>query len=154
MVFVVSWSSRRGLASALGTPNGIREGPAARMSTLLGAFPCTMKPAIITRSAAPTWSRVEMFPSVAGLGVGVGVGVAPGVAVGLGVGVAEGTGVVVGVGVGTGGVGEGVGVAGGVGVAVDVGVTVAVGVAVGLGEGVGVGPVVRIVKPVSFAKVA
>ena len=34
-----------------------------------------MKPAIITLAPVPTWSRVEMFPSVAGLGAGVGVGV-------------------------------------------------------------------------------
>src|ERR1700680_980756 len=106
MVLVVSWSSSRGLASALGTPNCVREGPAARMSTLLGTLPCTMKPAIITLSLVPTCSRVEMFPSVAGLGVGVGVGV--GVPVGVGAGVATGVGV---------GVAAGVGVAVGVGVA-------------------------------------
>src|SRR4030081_2152881 len=100
MVLAVSWSSSRGLASALGTPNWVREGPAARMSTLLGALPCTMKPAIITLSAVPTCSRVEMFPSVAGLGVGVGVRVAVGV--GVGVGVAIGVVVATGVGVGVG----------------------------------------------------
>ena len=72
------------------------------MSTLFGAFPCTMKPAIITRSLLPTGSRVEMFRSVADLGVevGDGVGVGVGVTVGVGVGVAAGVGV--GVGVGTG----------------------------------------------------
>src|ERR1700730_14168135 len=123
MVLLVSWSSSRGLASAFGTPNCVREGPAARMSTLFGVLPCTMKPAIITRSLVPTWSRVEMFPSVAGLGPGVGVGV--GVGLGLSVGV---------------GVGVGVGVKVGVGVDVNVGVGVAVGVAVDVvvGEGVGV----------------
>src|ERR1700694_2511214 len=117
MVLVPSCSSSRGLASALGTPNGVNEGPAARMSTLLGALPCTMKPAIITRSAVPTCTRVEMFPSVASLGVGVGVGV--GVGGGVGVGVA--------VGVGGVGVGVEVGLGGG-------------GVDVGVGVGVGVGP--------------
>src|SRR4030081_2001768 len=114
MVLAVSWSSSRGLASALGTPNWVREGPAARMSTLLGALPCTMKPAIITLPPVPTCSRVEMFPSVAGLGVGVGVGV------------------------GMGGVGDGVGVAGGVGVGVAVGVGVGLGGRVAVGVGVAV----------------
>src|SRR5437762_9297716 len=117
MVLVVSWSSSRGLASGFGTPKLAREGPVARMSTLLGALPCTMKPAIITRSLVPTCSRVEMFPSVAGLGVGVGVGVgvSVGVAIGLGVGV-------------------------GVDVGVGLGVRVGVAVGVGLGVGVPVGP--------------
>src|SRR5438067_7261130 len=94
MVLVVSWSSSLGFGSAFGTPNCVREGPAARMRTLFGALPCTMKPAIITRSLVPTWRRVEMFPSVAGLGVGVvvgvGVGVVIGVAVATGVGVGAG----------------------------------------------------------------
>src|SRR6266446_4042838 len=104
MVLLESWSSSRGLASAFGTPNCVREGPTARMSTLFGALPWTMKPAIITRSLVPTCSRVEMFPSVAGLGVGVGVdvGVGDGVAVGVGVGVGVGNGVGVGVAVGVG----------------------------------------------------
>src|ERR1700676_5577723 len=97
MRLVASWSSSCGLESALGTPNCVREGPAARMSTLLGALPCTMNPAIITRSLVPTDSRVDMFPSVAGLGVGVapgvGVGVTPGVGVGVGIGVTPGVGV-------------------------------------------------------------
>src|ERR1017187_8477484 len=100
MVVVVSWSSSRGLASTFATPKFAREGPAARMSTLLGALPCTMKPAIITLAPVPTCSRVDMFPSVAGLGVGVGVDV--GVAVGLDVGVGVGFAVVVGVTVGVG----------------------------------------------------
>ena len=62
-----------------------------------------MKPAISTLSLVPTCSRVEMFPSVAGLGVGVGVGVGVAVAVAVGVGVGVGLGVGVGVGVGVGG---------------------------------------------------
>src|SRR5450759_4252782 len=95
MRLVLSWSSSCGLASAFGTPNRVREGPAARMSTLFGALPCTMKPAIITLSPVPTCSRVEMFPSVAGWGVGVAVDV--GVAVGVGVGGVVGVGVSVGV---------------------------------------------------------
>src|ERR1017187_9006845 len=115
MRLVVSWSSSRGLASTFGTPKFAREGPAARINTLFGALPCTMKPAIITLAPVPTCSRVEMFPSVAGLGVGVAVGGALGV--GVGVGVAEGTGVAVGVGVGLR-VAEGTGVAVGVGVGV------------------------------------
>src|SRR5437762_12930162 len=94
------------------------------MSTLFGAFPCTMKPAIITRSLVPTCSRVEMFPSVAGLGVGVGVATGVGVGVGVSVGVAIGLGVGVGVDVGVG-----------------LGVRVGVAVGVGLGVGVPVGPV-------------
>src|SRR5450631_2559671 len=103
MVLLASWSSSRGLASAFGTPSCVKEGPAARMSTRFGELPCTMKPAIITRSLVPTCSRVEMFPSVAGLGVGIGVGV--GVAVGTGEGLAVGVGVELGL-----AVGEGVGV--------------------------------------------
>src|SRR6267378_3615426 len=59
-----------------------------------------MKPAIITLSPVPTCSRVEMFPSVAGLGVGVGVGVKVGV--GLGAGVPVAVAVAVGVGLGEG----------------------------------------------------
>src|SRR5438067_2347431 len=62
MVPVLSWSSSCGLASALGTPNCVNEGPAARMSTLFGELPCTMKPAIITLARVPTFSRVEIFP--------------------------------------------------------------------------------------------
>src|SRR5450759_875685 len=100
MRLVLSWSSSCGLASAFGTPNCVREGPAARMSTLLGALPCTMKPAINTLAPIPTCSRVEMFPSVAGLGVGVGVAV--GVPVGVAIGVPVGVGVAAGVGVGVG----------------------------------------------------
>src|SRR5450755_1812802 len=106
MVVVVSWSSSRGLASTFGTPKFAREGPAARMSTFFGALPCTMKPAISTLAPVPTCSRVDMFPSVAGLGVGVGVavgvpvGVAIGVPVGVAVGVPVGVGVAAGVGVG------------------------------------------------------
>src|ERR1043166_5801245 len=99
MVLVESWSSKRGLASGFGTPRFAREGPAARMSTRFGALPCTMKPAIITRSLVPTCNRVEMFPRVAGLAVAVGVAVGVGVGVGVDVGVRVGVGVGVGVGV-------------------------------------------------------
>src|ERR1700730_601944 len=120
MVLLVSWSSSRGLASALGTPNCVSEGPIARISTLFGALPCTTKPAIITSAPVPTCSRVEMFPSVAGLGVGGGVAV--GVPLGVGVGAGVGVGVAAGV---------------GVGVAPGVGVGVAIGVGVGVGGGVG-----------------
>ena len=74
------------------------------MSTLFGTVPCTIKPAIITLSLVPTCNRVEIFPSVAGLGVDVGVG--EGLGVGVGVGVGEGDGV----GGGIVGVGDGVGV--------------------------------------------
>ena len=130
MVLLLSWSSNRGLASAFKTPNCVSEGPAARMSTLFGTLPCTIKPAIITLAPVPTCRRVEIFPSVAGQGVGVGFGV--GVALGVGGGVGRGVGVAEGTGVGVGG---GVGVAAGV----DVGVGVPVGVAVGVPGGVGVG---------------
>src|SRR5450631_1518269 len=126
MVLLVSCSSSCGLASAFGTPNCVKEGPAARMSTLFGTLPCTMKPAIITLAPVPTCRRVAMFPSVAGLGVGVGVGV--GVGTGLGVGVDIGV-----------GVGLGVGVAEGAGVGVGVGIGLGVGVDIGVGVGLGVG---------------
>src|SRR5664279_4508771 len=115
MMLLLSCSSNIGSANGFGTPNCAREGPAARMSTLFGAVPCTMKPAIITLAPVPTCSRVDMFPSVAGLGVGVGDGVGVAVAVGVGVGV---------------GVGVAGGVAPGVGVAVDVGVAEGIGVGV------------------------
>src|ERR1039457_2537340 len=124
MVLLVSCSSSCGLASTFGTPNSVREGPAARMSTLFGTLPCTMKPAIITLAPVPTCSRVEMFPSVAGLGVGVGVGAAVGVAVTVAVGVA---------------------------VAVAVGVAATVAVAVAVWEGVGVGATVAVGVAVAAA---
>ena len=65
------------------------------MSTLFGAplgpelvaegLPVMMKPAIITLPPVPTCSRVEMFPSVAGLGVGVGIALEVGLGVAVGV---------------------------------------------------------------------
>src|SRR5438105_4154256 len=51
-----------------------------------------MKPPISTLSPVSTRKRVEMFPSVAGLGVGIGVGVAVDVGIGVGVGVGVGVG--------------------------------------------------------------
>ena len=53
----------------------------ARMMTLFGWLPWTMKPPIMTLSAVWTKLRVLMLPSM-----DVGVGVAEGVGVGMGVG--------------------------------------------------------------------
>src|SRR5438093_10227708 len=89
----------------------------ARIITLFGSVPCTIKPPIITLSPVCTKARVEMLPRRAiGVGVGVGVGVAVGVTVAVGVGVAAAV---------------------GVGVGVRVAVAVVVGVAVAVGVGVG-----------------
>ena len=91
-----------------------REGPAARISTLFGAPPCTMKPAI-SRFARSLPVDESKCLGVAGLGVGVGEadGVGDGVGV-IGVPVAVAVAVAVGVGL--------------------AGVPVAVAVAVGVGE--------------------
>src|SRR5437763_13079620 len=91
-----SCSSNVGSASAPGTLYGgaPSSGPMARIITLFGVVPCTMKPPIITSSPVCTKERVEMLPSRA-IGVGVGVGVVVGVTVAMAVGV----GVRVGVGV-------------------------------------------------------
>src|SRR5262245_11416666 len=76
-------SSNVGLATTLGTPNGVSSGPMALIMTLFGPLPWTMKPPIITLSSVWTKLRLLMLPRM-DVGVGVGVGVA--VAVGVGVG--------------------------------------------------------------------
>src|SRR6266699_864455 len=87
-----SCSSNVGSANAPGTLYGgaPSSGPMARIITLFGVVPCTIKPPIITLSPVWTRARVEMLPSRA-IGVGVGVGV--NVAVGVGVNVAVDVGV-------------------------------------------------------------
>src|SRR6188472_3690463 len=79
-------SSNVGLANTLGTPNGVSSRPMARMMTLFGWLPWTMKPPIITLSAVWTKLRVLMLASM-----GVAGGVAEGVGVGFGVGDASTT---------------------------------------------------------------
>src|SRR5215475_5264713 len=81
-------NSNVGLANTLGTPNGVSSGPMARMMTLFGWVPWTMKPPIITLSAVWTKLRVLMLASMDVAGVAVGVAVAVAVAVGVAVGVA------------------------------------------------------------------
>src|SRR5450432_4277829 len=119
-------SSSTGSASALGTPNWVKEGPMARRSTCFGALPVMMNPPIPALSPVCTSMRVERLMACA---ADAGVGVAVGVAVGVGVGVAVG--VVVGVGLDSG-------------VFVAVAVGVAVAVAVGVGDDVGVGATVAV----------
>src|SRR5882757_8688746 len=82
---VPSCSSKVGLANTLGTPNGMSSGPMARIMTVFGAVPWTIKPPIITLSPVWTKLRVLMLPSI-DAGVGVAEGVAVGMGVGLGVG--------------------------------------------------------------------
>src|SRR6476659_869132 len=74
-------SSNVGLANTSGTPNGVSSGPMARIMTLFGWLPWTMKPPIITLSAVWTKLRVLMLASM-----DVAGGVAEGVGVGFGVG--------------------------------------------------------------------
>src|SRR5439155_1391422 len=89
----LSCSSNVGLASTLGTPNGVSSGPIARTMTIFDAVPWTMKPPIITLSAVCTKLRVLMLLSMAaGVGVAVGVGVPAGVGVAVGIGVGVGVG--------------------------------------------------------------
>src|ERR1700694_543286 len=117
-----------------GTPEPVSDGPRARSTTGLGAFPVMMKPPMPTLLPVSTRKRVEMSNAWDGedVGVGVGVGVTPGVGCGVtpGVGVGVAAGVAVAVGVATG-VGVGVGVAAGVGVGVAGGVGVGVGAPAG-----------------------
>ena len=56
-----SRSSRIGSCSALGTPNGVKEGPMARMSALVVPVPVIIKPPIKALSPVPTASRVEIL---------------------------------------------------------------------------------------------
>src|SRR5215470_6506809 len=72
-------SSNVGLANTSGTPNGMSSGPMARIMTLFGWLPWTMKPPIITLSSVWTRLRVLMLASddggvPEGVGVGFGVG--------------------------------------------------------------------------------
>ena len=57
-------SSNVGLANTLGTPNGVSSGPMARIMTLFGWLPWTMKPPIITLSSVWTKLRVLMLASM------------------------------------------------------------------------------------------
>src|SRR5436190_213310 len=75
-------NSNVGLNNTLGTPNGMSSGPMARIMTVFGALPWTVKPPIMTLSAICTKPRVLMLLSTV-VGVGVGVGETGGV-VGVG----------------------------------------------------------------------
>src|SRR6476469_4070438 len=73
-------SSRTGSAKTVWTPWAAKEGPSARMTIFLLAFPEMINPPIIALSPLCTSTRVEMLRRYlgGGGGVGDGVGVGPG----------------------------------------------------------------------------